>query len=797
MDYEKIRVPYQGRREFGTEGGDGIAIASSIISKYFGGSGGAGGFGGTETGGSGTGYGGDENRGGNSSSFYAYLSKTSRTYSGPSEDVIFVYGFKDMEQTQTFIGDISNSAATINPCDIEGIPSWMTVEVEGNGTTATTITVTATGTPESAGTLIIPVNININGNPLDPYHYTWSQNINKVKSINLTYSWSIDMSASGTTGLDGKSAWYMTLSNDNASINCDSDGNILSGAVRPAPCEVKIFYGDDRRLDATYVVSSNTPYTGITTATSNTGVLTITCSAGTMNWEGSLLQLAISGSSSGEVRDIKTMNISKVIGGKAGEDGTSGAPATSYWLVPSFTEIIYDVNTHSANPKTITCKKYMQVGQDTPKSGSDVTADIYYTFQSRRFDVWDIEQPYPSTGISITSGICENSRRLRFILKSGTTQYDLEDVDIIKDGLNGTDGRDGQDGRQGAAIRGPYNYYDYSASTQCWCGGNSGTTPCEDCSKWIDVIIKDGMYLYCNSSYWGTIDDGISANPSKWTSGASFDFVATNLLLASAASINFLSNNELYLGWTDSGGTYHITGGAKGAEGGSGVTFWAGNEEPELSPFRVYADGTIQANNGVFGGYIQMPYTDISELTTGGTSQYVRYNLDQRAYVIGWHGTNNYSTLVLPTPTAELNGFVYYLLIKGYINYHYATREEVSCVVEVSGGGSTILDYVYNPASTRSFSKACLYGGKYQFVCADLGEGYRWLMTEATGGARLYGTEHGCKEGDWMCFRPIFGFVDTEGTPDIKNIMTSANRNRCSDSAETPTYYSEDTMYVE
>ena len=778
MDYEKIRVPYQGRREFGTEGGDGIAIASSIISKYFGGSGGAGGFGGTETGGSGTGYGGDENRGGNSSSFYAYLSKTSMTYSGPSEDVIFVYGFKDMEQTQTFIGDLSNSAATINPCDIEGIPSWMTVEVEGNGTTATTITVTATGTPESAGTLIIPVNININGNPIDPYHYTWSQNINKVKSINLTYSWSIDMSASGTTGLDGKSAWYMTLSNDNASINCDSDGNILSGAVRPAPCEVKIFYGDDRRLDATYVVSSNTPYTGITTATSNTGVLTITCSAGTMNWEGSLLQLTISGSSSGEVRDIKTMNISKVIGGKAGEDGTSGAPATSYWLVPSFTEIIYDVNTHSANPKTITCKKYMQVGQDTPKSGSDVTADIYYTFQSRRFDVWDIEQPYPSTGISITSGICENSRRLRFILKSGTTQYDLEDVDIIKDGLNGTDGRDGQDGRQGAAIRGPYNYYDYSASTQCWCGGNSGTTPCEDCSKWIDVIIKDGMYLYCNSSYWGTIDDGISANPSKWTSGASFDFVATNLLLASAASINFLSNNELYLGWTDSGGTYHITGGAKGAEGGSGVTFWAGNEEPELSPFRVYADGTIQANNGVFGGYIQMKYVDMTDLESTGAQHATErtYYLDKRAYVI-IHTVNGggANTIYLPTPTSAWNGFMYSILSIGPSIGNYTTTESVAGIIKVSGDTESIIDYVYRPYGTRGFSQAHLYGGKYQFVCAEIGNGFNWLLTEATGGAKLYGTTNKAQgETNWRCFRPVFGYEDVNGTPQIKNIRTGS-----------------------
>lgn len=762
MDFDKIRIPYEGRREFGREGGDGRVIANSIISQYFGG----GGTGGSETGGNGQGYGGDENRGGNATSFYAYLSKTSRTYSGPATDTIFVYGFKDMEQAQTLIGDITKSASTIvnldDTWDISGNTEGFTIVVEGNGTTATTISVTVTGTPQNSGTLIFPVNVNINDNPLDPYHYTWWQNQNKVKSVNLNFSWSIDLSASGTTGLDGKSAWYMTLSNDNASINCDSEGNILSGAVRPAPCKVKIFYGDEQRVDSTYVVSSNTPYTGITTGTSNDGVLTITCSDGTMNWEGSLLQLTISGSSSGEVRDIKTMNISKVIGGKAGEDGTSGAPATSYWLAPSFTEIIYDVNNHSANPRTITCEKWMQVGQDEPKSGSDVTAKIYYTFQSRGLGVWDVEREYTSA-IDITSGICENSRRLRFILKSGQTQYDLEDVDIIKDGK---DGEDGSVGRAGAAIRGPYNYYDYSASTQCWCAGSGGTTPCEDCDKWIDVILKDDTYYYCNHTYTQTIDYGMDSSRNWWTSGASFDFIATKLLLAENAKIDFLTGNELYL--RDSEG--RITGGARG---GSGITFWAGSENPldtnVNTPFWVDTAGNLHAEKGIFAGYVQMPYINMDRLSADTNGYFIA---DDRAYLIA-SKYMHHDTLRLPTPSSGLNGFTYHIVIYPDFETRVPTRgaEQVPILTMVSHNlGEEIYVAAFasdSDVSATLWKKVELYAGHVEMTCmpyprvinGDVVATYVWVITTCTSGICLYDNEN--LNSIKGAYSPLMGYSPT------------------------------------
>ena len=833
MDYEKVRIPYQGRREFGTEGGDGIAIANSIISKYFGGVGGAGGGNNTDNG---------ENRGDNSNSFFAYLDKTSGSFTDVQvaegvHDTIRVFGFKAMDTAQVFIGDLNNSGDTeyydikliSNGIDVTLPISGFSIYVQDNGTTAPKIYLTFDNSlPDTIkkGELRIPVNININGNNLDPYHQVWYANKSWVQSATLYYTFEIttggdssyvldltnekaqvncdengnmfsasimtitcqarttlggdDVSEAryslirplrfnaqgvdinsvtgemvfnysgsspyfsfngdtlpidikselgvggkllgkktmtiyknmpgadgspavshwintsvsqvnynpntdtyvptqvsavtwrqvgyqepeidsattmwygwddrymseyvagtlvdvtergsseqlyfglknsngrfyemetipilssgkdgesgatgasgknGTDGVDGRSAWYMTLSNDNSSINCDSSGNILTGAVRPDPCKVRMYYGDERRTDATYAISANTPYTGITTATSN-GQLTITAGQN-LNFDGGLLEIIVSGTSSGAQRDVKTMTISK---NYAGTDGASGQNAVTYWLIPNYTEVIWDRTKNECTPELITCETFKQEGGKAP-SPNPSEAKIALQKQYREGGSWTPSNPstgssylLPSTGLTIDTAFCQTYRRIRLVLMVGSSQYDIEDIDILKDGLDGTSG----EARQGAAIRGPYNYYAISASTRCWCAGESSST-CSDCDKWIDVIYKDNKYYYCNTTYYGKLTPWNNVK-SAWTEGDSFDFVATQVLLASAASINFLTNNWLYL--MDENGD--ITGGAKG---GSGVTFWAGSEDPDMgnTPFRVYTDGTMVATQGTFG----------------------------------------------------------------------------------------------------------------------------------------------------------------------------------------------------
>ena len=439
------------------------------------------------------------------------------------------------------------------------------------------------------------------------------------------------------------------------------------------------------------------------------------------------------------------MTIIKSRAGAAGESGAPGTDAVSYWLEPSYTEIIYDPNTRTRTPSKITCEKRKQVGQKAPTTATDVT--IKYQWQSTG-GTFSTADDFPSTGLDITTGNCVNNRRLRLLLMwSGATtastddvQYDMEDIDIIKNGLDGT----AQDGRRGAAIRGPYNFADVSASTRCWCAGESSST-CSDCDKWIDVIYKDGTYYYCNETYYGKLTPW-STQQSHWTEGESFDFVAANLILASGASINFLTNNELYL--RDENG--NITGGAKG---GSGTTFWAGAEEPFDAPFRVDVSGNVFAQKGIFAGYIQYPYTLVAQLeheTTGSGAANIKsiYYADGRAYLVSNEDTigstsyhNEAAHLVLPEPTSGWNGFTYDIIVEPTLSRMDGNQQLI-----IHASGETDI-YCYAFAELRRATYYELTGGRYQITCmpkkiedawGDMVYGYRWAITLATGGINVY-----------------------------------------------------------
>lgn len=577
---------------------------------------------------------------------------------------------------------------------------------------------------------------------------------------------------SGATGPSGESAWYLTTNNDNASINCDASGNILSNAVRPT-CQAKLYYGGLRKSDATYQISY-TGATGVTSAVSN-GILTIYTSASTFNFDGPTLQISISGISGGQVKDVKTFNITKAYAGENGDD------AVSYWLEVSFGEIIFDPNTKSVSPTAITATGYKQIGQGAVIPAADAT--IKYKWQSRSTGAFTTETAYTSQ-ITITSANCNTYSRLRLTMYVGQNQVDMEDIDIMKNGLDGT----AAEGRRGPAIRGPYNWYDVSASTRCWCAGESSTT-CDDCDKWIDVILKDDVYYYCNTTYNGGVYPW-STYQSYWTSGDSFDFIATNLLLAQNAKIYFLTNNELYL--TDENG--NITGGARG---GSGTTFWAGSEAPGDAPFRVDTDGNIYAQKGVFAGYVQYPYTFVSDLmpdlqvsassvsarylhdtnwkgrletaptnpsngwcyanTTDHkiyyyltnrwvqvyeTGNQVGYMADGHAYLVSdgynvsW-GLGVPSDFYLPAPSSAWNGFTYEIIVEPRIS----RMDGPSLLHTMAMDGSDIFCYAF--AELRSSSAFTLENGKFTITCMPRHGNsqviYRWAITTATGSLTCHG----------------------------------------------------------
>ena len=180
--------------------------------------------------------------------------------------------------------------------------------------------------------------------------------------------------------------------------------------------------------------------------------------------------------------------------------------------------------------------------------------------------------------------------------RDGRDGRDGQDGRDGEDGKDGKDGRDGKQGRTGAAVRGPYDYYAVSAQTRWWCSGEEMEETPEN-AKWIDIVAKDQKYYACRIGYYGRLSPWEDVVEDHWMEGESFEFVATKLLLAKNASIDFLTGNEIYL--RDRFG--NIT---AGAAGGNGVSFWAGAEDPSDGPFKVYYDGRLVATDAQIKGAI-------------------------------------------------------------------------------------------------------------------------------------------------------------------------------------------------
>lgn len=717
----------------------------------------------------------------------------------------------------------------------------------------------------------------------------------------------------GLKGEAGQSAYHLDLNNQSASINCDSSGNILTGAIRPT-CKAQLYHGTSACTGVTYsIASANCSYTGVTVQpTGATSAATITFAPGTAStpfWfdtSYTCLELTIEARIGGALYGSAIMSVSRSIAGADGRSitgvtewyalnnnqstaptsgwttgitnptsatpflwnyeeihynagsatttspviiarytkdgkgisaitefyainnssttpptswsntmevptdskpylwnkeeilytdgsidytdpviigikGSNGQPAVSYWLELSADEVkLTTANTFT--PATITAKAWKQVGENAPTGATDATI------------LWDYDTTTPTSPYTSTITVTGTSHNyITFRLMVGNVQRDIETVLILRDGKDGT----GTQGRQGAAIRGPIDWYDGSnQSGRRWCNGQLTDNSHPEDAMWIDVIIKDGTYYYCNTSY-NEAGQAWSAVSSNWTSAdTEFDFVATNILLASTATINFLTNNELYL--RDSNG--NITG---GAAGGDGVNFWAGSDTPGDAPFQVSADGSIKAMSGTFAGYIQMPYYFISNLvpdekltaSTVGTkyisqtiwkgkltsapenpaSGWCYYNTstspgkfyyytttwrqmtnvneprgyvsDEHAYLIadgfsGNYGMGDGGMLVIPEPSAALNGFTYHIVVVPNIATRAQGQNPAISVMTANASESFIV-YCYTTMLETS-KRLSFYGGHVEMTCVPVNDGtltpssYIWAVTQCTGGVDCY-----------------------------------------------------------
>ena len=266
--------------------------------------------------------------------------------------------------------------------------------------------------------------------------------------------------------------------------------------------------------------------------------------------------------------------------GQDGKDGSNGADAVSYWLDLSTTEVVVTKDETEATPNHITLQAYKQIGGNSP---TEIT--------STGVIKWGYNTAAPQNTETTISNIDTAYTYIMVHLIVDNVIYDRQTISILKDGA---DGGVGPQGRQGAAIRGPVDWKNQATSRR-WCNGTLTNTSYPEDAEFIDIVVFNGTYYKCTTSYEGAGSETTAPSSTYWVAtDKQYEFVSTNLLLAENAKINFQTSNELYL--MDSNG--NVT---AGAAGGDSINFWAGANEPGNGTFKVYNNGTMEATKGKFG----------------------------------------------------------------------------------------------------------------------------------------------------------------------------------------------------
>ena len=383
----------------------------------------------------------------------------------------------------------------------------------------------------------------------------------------------------GSPGANGQSVYRLDLSNESAAINCDINGNLLPGAVRPK-CTATLYYGVTKVSNAVY--SFGETYGDGLTIDGSTGEITV---GNDFTWEGTSIGIVVNATANKILRGTATFTLSKNF---PGANGADGADAVNYWLALD-ADAIQVTSGGTASPSTISCKAYKQVGGNTPVELTSAETPYIY---------WGYNTKNPSTrysGETLTIDETKNYLTFRLWDENNNTQYDIETIPILHDGQNGKDGQ----GRQGAAIRGPVEWLSTSARRWCSGNGNASGVSMEEDYQYIDIIFRivdsKKVYYVCTKSYTQKANTDWSTVSGFWKqTDEQYEFVASKVLLADNAYIDFLTGNEIYL--RDSGGTV-----TAGAAGGNGISFWAGNDQPGNAPFQVNYDGSLKSTKGTFG----------------------------------------------------------------------------------------------------------------------------------------------------------------------------------------------------
>lgn len=212
---------------------------------------------------------------------------------------------------------------------------------------------------------------------------------------------------------DGASNYLLDLSNESASVPADANGNIQN--INSLHCKATLFYGSSKPSGVTYTLTVPEGVSGVS-INSTTGEFTFENS---FTFSGDVASLVVEAKIGDIMKGTATMNISKI------KPGSSGDPATVYWLVPSANQIVIDKN-GNLNPSTISVSGFQQTGN------GNVVAAEYVTYK------WGYNTSTPESNYTGEIHIDSAQSFITFAMYKGNTLIDSETIPILKDGQDGT-----------------------------------------------------------------------------------------------------------------------------------------------------------------------------------------------------------------------------------------------------------------------------------------------------------------------------------------------------------------------
>lgn len=753
--------------------------------------------------------------------FLAYITPQNHTIpagpmyatDGQPDKIISVLVFRGGVQLPANIGTIT------------GLPSGITITPQSNGTLNAHLLVHVTSTLSEDGSVNIPISYNVDTTSTTDSSI-WDTSIYNIATTNAVYSWTLAKSST--------SLWVLDLTNETAKINADSSGNIDASAYRPE-CQARLAFGSNNELEGVYysVSTGDASVQGVG-VNHSTGELILDYNNVPFQFgdlDNTILEIRFDASYEGTVRGSKVMTIEKSLPGQSGPagstpyigadgywyidgqslgvkaegengttphigpngnwwigsqdtgvkaEGTEGAAAVTRWLSLSADQVKVDAS-NNVIPNKIYATAYKQTGGETPTTDSSTV--IKWANDSSITNT-----VYTSSGVSVVS--TWNYITFKLYDENGSTYLgESETVPVLRDGKNGEPGGVGP---RGAIIRGPVEW-DPSVVRRYCSGAQNGSDSQyhpEDAS-YIDIVLKDSSLYQCIVPFTQNSGDAWKGSSNWQLADNECNFIATKLLLAKNAKIDFLTGNELYL--TDANG--NISGGGRAAGNGSDVIFWAGSDAStgniSNAQFQVDYQGNLKATSGTFAGYVQMPYKFIAALQKDLENYYIA---DASAYLIAdeyltdvYYGNDAYSQgpiLKLPEPSRALNGFTYHILIWPNIATRASDQNPALSIVTVNGNAKFLIPaFACDTALTVSpRKKIAFYAGHVEITCIPRREDnstdpddwtYYWMITMCTGGIELYNNSNLRAITD--AYGPIYGYSPTDNYYVPVKIQTENN----------------------